>query len=167
MTVRPAAAADAAAIARIYNQGIEDRVATFETDPRSPEDIGAVLAGRDGRHPAVVAERDGAVVAFAWTSPYSGRPCYAGVAEFSIYVERDARGTGAGRAALAGLLAAAEAAGFWKLTSRVFPENEASRRLCRALGFTEVGLHRRHARLDGRWRDCVTVECLLGPALSE
>lgn len=167
MTVRPAAAGDAEAIARIYNEGIEDRVATFETEPRSAEDIRTTLAERGGRHPAVVAERDGAVVAFAWTSPYSSRACYAGVAEFSIYVAREVRGGGAGRAALAGLLAAAEAAGFWKLTSRVFPENEASRRLCRALGFTEVGLHRRHARLDGRWRDCITVERLLAPALAE
>jgi L-amino acid N-acyltransferase YncA len=161
--VRPAAAGDAEAIARIYNQGIEDRVATFETEPRSVEEVRATLAERGG-HPAVVVERRGRVVGFAWSFPYSSRACYAGVAEFSVYVAREARGGGAGRAVLAGLVAAAEGAGLWKLTSRVFPENEASRRLCRALGFEEVGVHRRHARLDGRWRDCVTVERLLGAA---
>lgn len=164
MRVRPAVAGDAEAIARIYNQGIEDRVATFETEHRSAEEVRATLAERDGRHPAVVVEREGRVVGFAWSFPYSSRACYAGVAEFSVYVAREARRGGAGRAALSGLIEASEAAGLWKLTSRVFPENEASRRLCRALGFEEVGVHRRHARLDGRWRDCVTVERLMGPA---
>jgi phosphinothricin acetyltransferase len=54
--------------------------------------------------------------------------------------------------------------GFWKLVSRVFPENTASRALCRSLGFREVGVYQRHARLDGAWRDCVIVEKLLGEA---
>jgi L-amino acid N-acyltransferase YncA len=162
---RPAALADAAAIARIYNQGIDDRLATFETEPRSPGAIEALLRERGERYPTVVVERDGAVVAWAGVGPYRARPCYDGVGEFSVYVERAARGTGAGRAALAALLAACEGAGFWKVVSRVFPENGASRALCRRLGFREVGVYRRHGRLDGVWRDCVIVERLLGPAL--
>jgi hypothetical protein len=86
------------------------------------------------------------------------------VREFSIYVARSERGRGYGRAALAALLAECEARGWWKVTSRIFPENEASLALCRALGFREVGVLRRHARLDGEWRDCVVVERLLGEA---
>ncbi len=158
---RLATTADAAAIARIYNQGIEERIATFETEPRSTEQIEQVLAERGDRYPTVVAERDGQVVAWAGASTYRSRPCYAGIGEFSVYVDRAARGTGAGRAALEALFRAAEERGFWKLVSRIFPENVASLALCRATGFREVGVYRRHARLDGAWRDVVIVERLL------
>jgi L-amino acid N-acyltransferase YncA len=164
LSPRLAALEDAAAIARIYNQGIADRVATFETEPRSAADVRSLLDARGGTHPAVVVERGREVVAFAWVSPYSERPCYAGIGEFSVYVSRERRGTGAGGVALGALLDASERRGFWKLVSKVFPENEASRRLCARHGFTEVGLHRRHARLDGEWRDVVVVERLLGEA---
>jgi L-amino acid N-acyltransferase YncA len=81
-----------------------------------------------------------------------------------VYADRVVRGTGAGRAALAALIAECEQRGFWKLVSRVFPENTASRTLCARLGFREVGLYHRHAQLDGVWRDVVIVELLLGPA---
>ena len=159
--VRPAAPEDAAAIARIYNQGIEDRVATFETRPRTSNDV---LGWLDGRHPVIVVEDAGEVVAFASASSYRSRECYDGVAEFSVYVDRDRRGHGTGRAAMLGLIDAAERAGFWKLVSRIFPENEASLRLMRSLGFREVGRYERHARLDGAWRDVVIVEKLLHSA---
>jgi L-amino acid N-acyltransferase YncA len=164
LSPRPAATADAAAIARIYSEGIADRVATFETEPRSTDDVRSLLGARLGTHPAVVVEQDGEVVAFAWVGPYSDRPCYAGIGEFSVYVARERRGTGAGGVALGALLDACERRGFWKLVSRVFPENAASLRLCARHGFTEIGVHRRHARLDGVWRDCVVVERLLGQA---
>jgi L-amino acid N-acyltransferase YncA len=97
-------------------------------------------------------------VAFAASFPYSSRPCYRGIGEFSVYVRRDYRGRGAGRAALAALIEAAEAAGLHKLTSRVFAENTASRALLKGLGFEEIGIHRRHGQLDGLWRDCVIIE---------
>jgi L-amino acid N-acyltransferase YncA len=162
LTTRPAAARDAAAIARIYNQGIEDRVATFETESRSTEQVAEILRERAQTHPAVVAaDEAGGVIGFAWTAPYSGRPCYAGVAEFSVYVAREARATGIGRLLLDALAEACRARAMWKLTSRVFPENAASRRLCAAVGFREVGVHHRHAQLDGEWRDVVVVERLL------
>ena len=162
--IREATAADAPAIARIYNQGIEERIATFESEPRSAESMARLLAERGDRYPVLVAERGGEVIAWAGSAPYSTRACYAGIAEFSVYVARAARGGGAGRAVLAELLAVCEARGFWKLVSRVFPENAGSRALCRSLGFREVGVYRRHARLDGAWRDCVIVERLLGDA---
>lgn len=155
---------DAAAIAEIYNQGIEDRMATFEVDPRSVDDIASALRARFTTHPAVVVEEDGHVFAFAWASPYSSRPCYSGIAEHSVYVARAARGCGYGRMALLALIHEYEQRGYWKLESRIFPENEASRRLHHSLGFREVGIHHRHARLDGVWRDTVIVERLLGEA---
>ena len=110
----------------------------------------------------MVAERDGRIVAWAGTSPYRSRPAYAGVAEFSVYVAREARSTGAGSAALLALVAACEARGFWKLLSRIFPENTASRAMCRKHGFREVGVYERHGRLDGVWKDCVIVERVVG-----
>src|SRR3954453_1496869 len=158
---RPAIPADAPVIAAIYNQGIVDRVATFETESRSPDDIaGWFTSGRL----IMVAEGAQGVVAFAASFPYSTRPCYAGINEFSVYVARDWRGTGGGRAVLGALIEAASAHSLHKLTSRVFPENVASRGLLKRLGFDEIGIHRRHGKLDGQWRDCVTVELLIGEA---
>ncbi len=86
------------------------------------------------------------------------------MAEVSIYVARGARGRGVGRLSLGALISEAERRGFWKLVSRIFPENVASRKLCAALGFREVGIYRRHGRLDGKWMDCVIVERLIGSA---
>jgi L-amino acid N-acyltransferase YncA len=163
--VRPACLADAAAIAAIYNQGIAERIATFETEPRTAQQIAGWLGERATRYPVVVAERGGTVVAWASAGPYSERACYAGVVEFSIYVERAARGRGAGKATLQGLLDVCEQVGITKLLGKVLVENAASRGLCRVLGFREVGIHRRHGRLDGIWRDVVVVERLLGAAL--
>jgi phosphinothricin acetyltransferase len=145
-------------IARIYNEGIADRLGTFETDERTPEDVRRWF---DGRHPIIVIEAaERQVVAFASTSQYRPRGCYDGVAEFSVYVSRLSRGQGAGRAAMHTLIAAARDAGFWKLVSRVFVENAASRALLASVGFREVGVYRKHARLDGVWRDVVIVERL-------
>lgn len=158
ITTRPATPDDAAAIAAIYNQGIAERIATFETRPRGAAEVRAWF---DAPYPIVVAEEAGQVLAFASTSTYRPRDCYAGVAEFSVYAARAARGRGAGRAAMEALIVAATAAGFWKLVSRVFVENTASRALLRGLGFREVGVYERHARLDGAWRDVVIVELLL------
>jgi L-amino acid N-acyltransferase YncA len=159
MKTRDAAADDAAAIARIYNEGIDDRVATFETRHRTADDV---VRWFDGRHPVVVVvDNDGEVIAFAATSTYRPRDCYAGIAEFSVYAARAARGRGAGRMAMQALFIAARAAGFWKLVSRVFVENVASRGLLRAIGFREVGVYERHGQLDGEWRDVVIVEKLL------
>jgi phosphinothricin acetyltransferase len=164
LTARRARPFDAASIARIYNEGIADGDATFETVPRTAEQIVQMLAARGDDYPSVVVERSGDVVAWAGCGPYRSRPCYAGVAEFSVYVERAARGAGAGTTALSALIAACEARGAWKLVSRIFPENQASRALCASLGFREVGVYRRHGKVNGRWRDCVIVEKLIGEA---
>jgi len=158
MHVRPATPQDAAAIARIYNQGIEDRTATFETRPRAANEIREWF---DGVHPVVAVEDQDSVVAFAAAFEYRPRACYAGIAEASVYVDRAFRKRGAGRLALQGLIGAAESGGFWKLVSRIFPENIASRRLVALLGFREVGTYEKHGSLDGVWRDVVIVERLI------
>ena len=162
---RTATPGDAAVIARIYNEGIEDRIATFETRPRTASDIAAWF---DGRHPIVVVNGpDGNAVGFAATFEYRPRAAYAGVAEFSVYVARAQRGHGIGRVAMTALIEEAGRAGLSKLVSRVFEENQASRRLLADAGFREVGIYRRHGRLDGRWRDVVIVERLLPSALED
>jgi L-amino acid N-acyltransferase YncA len=158
MPARPATLDDADAIARIYNEGIADRVATFEIRLRSAQDVRGWF---DGVHPVVVVEEGDAVIAFAATSSYRPRECYAGIAEVSVYVARSARRQGAGRIALVALIELAQQAGFWKLVSRVFPENHPSRALIRSLGFREVGVYEKHGKLDGVWRDVVIVERLI------
>ena len=160
LRTRPATPDDAAAIGRIYNEGIDDRIATFETAHRSAEDIATWFGTR---YPVVVVTSNDAVVAFAAASTYRPRECYRGVAEFSVYVARSERGQGTGRLAMEALIDAAEAGGFRKLVSRVFPQNVASLALLRGLGFREVGIYERHGQLDGVWRDVVIVERLLAP----
>lgn len=155
---RDATIEDAEAIAAIYNEGIADRIATFETRPRTAQDIAGWLGGR---YPVVVVEDGPASVAFASTSEYRPRACYAHIAEFSVYVARAHRGRGAGRVALTALFERARAAGFGKLLSRVFVDNAASRALLASLGFREVGTYEKHGQLDGVWRDVVIVEKLL------
>ncbi len=158
MKARVATSADSDAVVRIYNQGIEDRIATFETRLRTLQDVQAWF---DNIHPLVVVENEQGVIAFASTSAYSSRECYAGIAECSVYVIRNMRQHGAGRLALETLISVAEQAGFWKLVSRVFVDNTASRTLIRKLGFREVGTYYKHAKLDGVWRDVIIVERLL------
>jgi phosphinothricin acetyltransferase len=159
--VRPAAAVDAAAVAAIYNQGIEEREATFETEPRSADHVAHRIARGEL---TLVAERDGEVVGFAAVAPYSGRPAYAGVGEAAVYVGRGDRRAGVGALLLDALAEQAAARGLHKLVGRLFTTNRASISLVRRCGFQEVGVHRRHAKLDGRWRDVLVVELLLGEA---
>jgi L-amino acid N-acyltransferase YncA len=162
--IREARSADAAAIAAIYNEGIAGRMATFEIRERAASDVAAWFD--DERYPRLVAERDRRVVGWITASAYRPRDCYSGIAEFSVYVTSRERGRRVGDALMAAFLPACEAAGFWKVLSRIFPENAASRALCTRHGFREVGMYERHARLDGVWRDVVIVERLLAPVVT-
>jgi L-amino acid N-acyltransferase YncA len=161
LAVREATDADAEAIAGIYNEGIDGRQATFETRHRQAAEVARWIGGR---HPVVVVTAGDAVISFAASFEYRPRECYSGIADFSVYVDPLHRRRGVGRLALQHLVEACERRDFWKLLSRVFPENRASRRLLAACGFREVGTYRRHGRLDGQWRDVVIVELLLGAA---
>jgi phosphinothricin acetyltransferase len=160
--VRPATTEDARAVAEIYNHGIAERQATFETRARSPREVAGWL--EEGRPFLVATATDGTILGFARLSPYSVRKAYAGIGEHGIYVDPRARGKGVGKLLLDELAAAAEQAGYHKLTSRVFTTNQASLALHRSAGFTEVGIQRRHGRLDGEWKDTMLVERLLGDA---
>jgi L-amino acid N-acyltransferase YncA len=161
--LRPARPGDESAIVHIYNEGIRERGATFETREREPEEMRSRIGS--ARFPVLVAEFGTEIVGWIAASAYRERECYAGIAEFSVYVSGEARGRGVGDALMAAFLPALREAGFWKVLSRVFPENAASRALCARHGFREVGLYEKHARLDGIWRDVVIVErLLLGPA---
>lgn len=159
--IRPAAREDAAAITRIYNEGIRGRGATFETRERTVDDVLPWFG--NARHPVLVADGGGTVVGWIAASTYRSRDCYAGIAEFSVYVAGEARGRGVGDALMRAFLPACHAAGLWKVLSRIFPENTASRTLCARHGFREVGIYERHAQLEGAWRDVVIVERLLEP----
>jgi phosphinothricin acetyltransferase len=162
VTIRAARPDDAGDVAVIYNAGIAGRQATFETRPRAPDEIAAWL---DHGLPFLVAENgDGRIVGFARVTPYSERPFYAGVGEHTVYVDAAMRGQGLGRRLLEELAAEAERRGMYKLTSRIFTTNAASRAVHRAAGFEEVGVKRFHGRLDGEWKHCVLVERLLGDA---
>lgn len=163
MIVRPAVASDADAIAEIYNQGIRGRMATYETEERTAEERAAWLAGHDAHHPVLVAVAPTTEQVAGWISAdhYRSRWCYRGVAEFSVYVDERYRGRGVGATLMEAFLPACEQAGLWKLVSRIFPENQASRALCARFGFREVGIYEKHAQLDGIWRDVVIVERLL------
>ena len=158
LSIRPAEAADAEALAEIFNQGVEDRVATFETRPAQPEDTARWIED----DLVVVAERNGTLVGWAKASLYAERyHYYDGVREATLYVERGARRTGVGRRLLAALADAAAAAGAHKLLGKIFASNEPSIAMVGELGWREVGVHRRHGTLDGEWKDVLVVEKLL------
>jgi len=162
LSVRAASADDLHAITAIYNEGIADRVATFETRLRESHDVADWLG--DPLPFLVATDEAGGVVGFARVASYSDRCVYTGVGEHVVYVARAARGRGVGHRLLEALAAASEEAGLYKLTSRVFTDNAASRAAHLAAGFEEVGVQRRHGKLDGEWKDCVLVERLLGEA---
>ena len=159
MNIRAAQVKDAAAIADIYNQGIRRRIATFETQERSEEDI--LLWFERGNYPLLVAEVDGVVAGWVSASSYRDRECYQSIAEFSIYIHEDFQGRGVGSQLMQAFLPACKEAGFAKALSRIFPENIGSLVLCKKSGFRRVGVYEKHAKLDGVWRDVVIVEKVL------
>jgi phosphinothricin acetyltransferase len=161
ITVRRAGEDDIAVIATIYNQGIEDRVATLETELRTPDERREWLTARSERHPVLVAERDGRVIAWASLNRFNPRPAYDHVADLSIYVERDERGRGVGRALLPRVIDEARRIGFHKMVLAAFPTNERGMHLYEALGFRRVGIYREQGLLDGRWVDVIIMEHIL------
>ena len=162
--IRAASAADADAICRIYNQGIRDRVATLETEERTPEERAQWLETRSPRHPVLVAEADGLVVGWASLNVFNARRAYDHVADVSLYVEREWRGRGVGRRLLEALVARAIELAYHKLVLAAFPWNAAGMRAYGRAGFREVGIYREQGRLDGRWVDTIVMEKILeGP----
>ena len=185
--IRAATAADAAAICRIYNEGIEDRVATLETELRTPDERKAWLAAKGHRYPVIVAETPERVAAGAQPGTISNRPAtaqpapsavatvigwgslnqfnpreaYRHVVDFSIYVDRAYRGRGAGKVMLTRLIELAREHGFHKMVLSAFPTNSGGMALYERMGFRTVGVYKEQGMLDGRWVDTIIMEKLL------
>jgi phosphinothricin acetyltransferase len=161
LKIRPARVDDAKEIARIYNQGVQDRAATFENAFVTPEERYLWLAARPDKYPVLVAEVKHTLLGWASLAPYSPRACYAGIAELSIYIERSLRGHGVGPELIKAMQQAAREKGFHKLIGRIVADNEAARKLCQLTGWKEVGIHEKHAKLGTEWHDLVLVEYLI------
>jgi phosphinothricin acetyltransferase len=167
--VRPAVEADAPAVCEIGNEGIEDRLATLETELRTPDERRRWLKARGPRHPVIVAEATAEpdlaapATTIAWGSlnPFSPRDAYRHVADFSIYVARSHRGKGVGKVLLARLVEPAREHGYHKLVLSAFPFNAAGMALYEKLGFRTVGTYEEQGLLDGRWVDTIVMEKLL------
>ena len=184
--LRLATASDAEAICRIYNQGIEDRVATLETELRTPDERRQWLASRSSRHPVIVAEPEGlsadaepgraslrppsvqagltvpaTTIAWASLNVFNARESYRFVADISVYVERSWRGKGVGRALLEKLTELGRQHGFHKLVLSAFPDNAGGMALYAKSGFRTVGIYHEQGQLDGKWVDTIVMEKLL------
>ena len=162
MQIREATREDAATIARIYNQGIEDRAATLETLLRTPEERAEWLASRGPRHPVLVAvDGAGAVAGWGSLNQFNPRPVYDHVADFSVYVAREQRGQGIGDALLGALEKRARGLGYHKMVLAAFPTNAPGMRLYERHEFKTVGVYHEQGLLDGRWVDVIIMEKLL------
>ncbi|MBI4609993.1 MAG: N-acetyltransferase [Candidatus Rokubacteria bacterium] len=161
ITIRPATLDDAPAICTIYNQGIEDRIATLETDLRTPEERRQWLTARGPQHPVIVAEAGGTVVGWGSLNAFNPRRAYDFVADFSVYVERRWRGERVGSRLLAGLVELARELGYHKLVLSAFPWNEGGMALYRKFGFRTVGVYKEQGKLDGQWVDTIIMEKIL------
>jgi L-amino acid N-acyltransferase YncA len=158
--IRRAQFGEAGRIAEIFNQGVEDRVATFETRPATRERAERWIA----ESLVVVLDTGATIAGWARAGPYTDEhPYYAGIREATLYVARESRREGVGRALLAGLADEAAADGAHKLVGKIFTSNKPSIALVRGLDWREVGIHLRHGELDGEWRDVLVVEKLLDP----
>ena len=161
MKIRAARDGDAAAICEIYNQGIEERVATLETELRTPEERRQWMAARGPRHPVVVAEHDGRVVGWASLNAFNPRRAYDHVADLSVYVDRAWRGKGVGRRLIDHVTALARRLTYHKIVLAAFPENAQGMALYERAGFRTVGIYREQGQLDGKWVDVIVMEKLL------
>ena len=159
--IRAAAPGDADAICAIHNEGIADRIATLDTELRTPDVTRGWLAERSPRHPVIVAEAPDGVVGWGSLNRFNARAAYDQVADFSVYVARARRGQGIGRQLLEKLVALAREHGFHKLVLSTLAVNRTGIGLYERLGFSHVGVYREQGLLDGRWIDVVIMERLL------
>ena len=158
LKIRPARIDDAKEIARIYNQGVQDRAATFENAYVTPEERYIWLVARPELYPVLVAEVKHTLMGWASLTPYSPRHCYDGIAELSLYIDRSLRGHGVGQELMKAMQNIAREKGYHKLIGRVMADNEPARKLCQLMGWKEVGVHEKHGKLGGEWHDLVLVE---------
>ncbi|AHV97392.1 phosphinothricin acetyltransferase [Paenibacillus sabinae T27] len=162
LTVRPAVSDDITQILRIYNQGIEERIATLETDAKDLNYMESWFQEHQGRYRVLVAEKDGQVLGWASLNPYSHRCAYNGVADLSIYIGRESRGQGVGSTLLQALEDEAKDRDFYKIVLFTFPFNRLGQGLYRKMGYREVGVFEKQGMMDGQPIDVMIMEKLLG-----
>jgi L-amino acid N-acyltransferase YncA len=163
--IRPARPDDAKEIARIYNQGVQDRAATFENAYVTPEERYLWVVSRPDEYPVLIAEVKHTMMGWASLMPYSPRACYKGIADLSIYIDRSLRGHGVGQELMKAMQNIARDKGYYKLVGRIMADNEPGRKLCQMTGWKEVGLHEKHGKLANTWHDLVLVEYLISENL--
>ncbi len=159
--IRAATVDDAEATAAIYNEEVTSSTVTFDLVTRSVQEQAEWLSARAGALEVVVADVNGEIAGFASLSPFRDRPAYRTTVEDSLYVHRDHRGAGVGRALLGEIVHVAEARGFHSVIGRIVGGHDASIRLHRAAGFAHVGVEREVGRKFGRWLDVVVMQKLL------
>jgi L-amino acid N-acyltransferase YncA len=167
VSVRPASVNDLDAIRRIYNEGVEDRVATLERDAKSAEQIESWWREHGERYAVFVAIGAGEILGWASLNAFSARCAHSKIADLSVYVGRSSRGNGVGRTLLTQLLESAERSGFHKVVLHALDRNEAGKALYRRCGFVEVGVFKEHGLIDGEYVDVVAMEQLFSARASE
>ena len=160
--IRPAQESDFESILEIYNQGIEDRVATLEEDTKDMEYMKQWFESRSSQYAVLVSEiHPGEIGGWASLNPYSHRCAYSGVADLSVYIRRELRGMGLGSALLSVLEHVAKTNGFHKIVLMTFPFNLSGQGLYRKMGYRCVGIFENQGKLDGRFVDVMAMEKLL------
>lgn len=160
--IRLAGESDISSILDIYNQGIEDRIATLESDVKDYAYMKDWFDRHQGRYAVVVAEQEGKVAGWASLNPYSNRCAYNGVADLSVYIARDYRGKGIGKKLLTEIESLASAHEFHKIVLFTFPFNQLGQGLYRKMGYREVGVFHNQGILDGKFVDVMGMEKILG-----
>jgi L-amino acid N-acyltransferase YncA len=163
LNIRPARGDDAPALREIFNDAVEDGLATFGNALRSMEEqkhlIGVAL--QDSRRPLFVAELRNLVCGLVSIEPNEEGVHRGEIGEVTVFVRRSFRSYGIGRELMLVAQSAAAKLGYRKLIGRVLSDNEESLRLCKVTGWRVVGKHEQHARHGHRLRDVTVVECLL------
>jgi L-amino acid N-acyltransferase YncA len=142
LTIRRATLADLTQITEIYNDAVKKTTATFDTEPKTPEQQEDWFSNHDDRHPVMVAEDDGLVVAWASLSRWSDRFAYAETAEISVYVREEHRRKGIGKQLMAAIIREGKTSGLHTVIARIAGSNKVSVDLCRSFGFQYIGTMR-------------------------
>jgi L-amino acid N-acyltransferase YncA len=161
VVIREAMDTDILSILTIYNQGIEDRIATLETEIKDETYMRNWLENHRGRYKVIVAEEMGQIVGWASLNQYNNRCAYDGVADLSVYISRRYRGKGVGQKLLERLESLAKENGFHKIILFTFPFNQSGQGLYKKMGFREVGVFQKQGILDGEFVDVMAMEKLL------
>lgn len=161
LTIRAAMPADLEAITEIYADAVDNGTASYELQPPTREEMAARFAAlREEGYPYIVAERDGAVVGYAYAGPFRARPAYRFIVEDSIYVAPPAKGMGVGKLLLERLIAESVALGFRQMVAVIGDgsPHSASVKLHERLGFHHSGVLEGSGYKHGRWLDTVFMQ---------